>query len=297
MRGKLEEPVLEESVLGSPSQSFSGSGEDHQQEILPPLLSADEPLPYEVLNAGADKKIILVCDHASNHIPRSLNNLGLDEFSLRRHISWDIGAGDVARFLASSLGAPSILATYSRLVVDCNRKLNDATAFRVISDGDDVPGNHSLSARDKRRRANAIYWPYHQAIADQVELMCDKGFAPVLISIHSFTPFFDNSHRPWEIGILWDNDPRVAVPLMKNLEERGLVVGDNEPYSGRHPHDFTIDVHGEKRGLPHASIEIRQDLLRDMVSRRQCAAALADSLQPILENKDLYRYFKDAAEA
>ncbi len=286
MRAKPEEPALE-----SPGHGFSSDSEDQHQEKLLPLLSAEEPPPYEVLNAGSDAKIIVVCDHASNYIPRSLNNLGLDEFSMRRHIAWDIGASEVAHFLAASLGAPTFLANYSRLVVDCNRKLDDATAFRAISDGDDVPGNHSLTANEKRQRADAIYWPYHQAIASEVDRLSQGDFAPALISIHSFTPFFDNIHRPWDIGILWDNDPRIAVPLMRNLQDKGLTVGDNEPYSGRHPHDFTVDVHGEKRGLPHASIEIRQDLLPDSVSRREWAATLADCLQPILENDELYRFF------
>ena len=287
----------EESALGSPGDGFSSCSEGHLQENQPPLLAAEEPPPYEVLNAGGAAKIIVVCDHASNRIPRSLNNLGLDEFSMRRHIAWDIGARDVAKFLAPSLGAPTILANYSRLVVDCNRKLDDATAFRAISDGDDVPGNHLLNATEKQRRADAIYWPYHHAIASQVDRLCDEDFAPALISIHSFTPFFDNSHRPWEVGILWDNDPRIAVPLMNSLRDKGFKIGDNEPYSGRHPHDFTVDYHGEKRGLPHASIEIRQDLLPDTDSRREWAATLADCLQPILENKELYRFFTDTPGA
>ena len=283
---KLEEPALE-----SPGHDFSSGSNGHPRADRPPLLAADEPPPFEVLNAGSAAKIIVVCDHAGNRIPRSLNNLGLDEFSMRRHIAWDIGAADVARFLAPCLGAPTLLTNYSRLVVDCNRKLDDVTAFRALSDGDDVPGNHSLTATEKQRRADAIYWPYHQAIASQVDRLCREDFAPALISIHSFTPFFDNSHRPWEIGILWDNDPRIAVPLMQNLRDKGLKVGDNEPYSGRHPHDFTVDYHGEKRGLPHASIEIRQDLLRDEGARRRWATTLADCLQPILEQEELYRFF------
>ncbi len=282
---------LEESELESPGHDFSSGSNGHPRADRLPLLAADEPPPFEVLNAGSAAKIIVVCDHAGNRIPRSLNNLGLDEFSMRRHIAWDIGAADVARFLAPCLGAPTLLTNYSRLVVDCNRKLDDATAFRALSDGDDVPGNHSLTATEKQRRADAIYWPYHQAIASQVDRLCREDFAPALISIHSFTPFFDNSHRPWEIGVLWDNDPRIAVPLMKNLQDRGLKVGDNEPYSGRHPHDFTVDYHGEKRGLPHASIEIRQDLLRDAQARRRWATTLADCLQPILGQEELYRFF------
>ncbi|MCZ6880436.1 MAG: N-formylglutamate amidohydrolase [Gammaproteobacteria bacterium] len=281
----------EESALESPGHDFPNGSNGHPRADRPPLLAADEPPPFEVLNAGSAAKIIVVCDHAGNRIPRSLNNLGLDEFSMRRHIAWDIGAADVARFLAPCLGAPTLLTNYSRLVVDCNRRLDDATAFRALSDGDDVPGNHLLTATEKQRRADAIYWPYHQAIASQVDRLCHEDFAPALISIHSFTPFFDNSHRPWEIGILWDNDPRIAVPLMKNLQDKGLIVGDNEPYSGRHPHDFTVDYHGEKRGLPHASIEIRQDLLSDAQARRRWATTLADCLQPILEQEELYRFF------
>jgi predicted N-formylglutamate amidohydrolase len=284
---------VDESALGKPGHDLSHAVEDHQLQNDAPLLADDEPEPFEILNTELEAKLLVVCDHASNRIPRSLNNLGLDEYSMRRHIAWDIGAGEVSRFLSLSLNVPAVLANYSRLVVDCNRRLDDATAFRALSDGDEIPGNHLLTVGEKARRADAIYWPYHQVIADRIDHVCRPDFAPAMLSIHSFTPFFDNEHRPWEIGILWDTDPRIAVPLMASLKEKGVIVGNNEPYSGRHPHDFTVHYHGEKRGLPHVSIEIRQNLLRDTGSRRRWAATLADCIRPILQDGDLYRYNQD----
>lgn len=225
------------------------------------LIGPGDPPPYTFFNEHGKARVLLACYHASHAFPSSMNRLGLDERALKRHIAIDLGAAEATRGLALHLDAPAILAGYSRLVVDLNRHLEDPTAFLAVSDGEFVPGNHGLTAEDKERRARCFFWPYHHAIARRLDEFRSRGIAPALIAIHSFTPFFDQENRPWQIGILWDKDPRIALPLMEALRVRGVCVGDNQPYSGRSPEDYTIDQHAEKTGLPHVSIEIRQDLL------------------------------------
>jgi len=261
------------------------------------LLSADEPGPFRVLNPHAQLPTLLICDHASSRIPTSLGDLGLDPKARGGHLAVDIGAGAITERLAATLGVTAVLAQYSRLVVDCNRQITDPGAFLEFGDGVPVPGNRDLQQADKDRRADTFYWPYHTAVGQQVQRLRDAGPLPAFIAVHSFTPVMNDVARPWQMGVLWDTDTRLRDLFFDAFTAAGYVVGDNEPYSGRHPHDFTIDVHGEKRGLPHASVEIRQDLLRDTVARRQWSAMLADCLQPILKDEQLYRFFSDSEDA
>lgn len=233
--------------------------------------------------------MLLACDHASRVFPRAMNCLGLEPRALERHIALDIGAAGATCELSKHLDAPAILAGYSRLVIDLNRHLEDPTAFLAVSDGEFIPGNQRLSAEDKQRRARTFFWPYHEAVSRILGGFEARGVAPALIAVHSFTPFFDDSKRPWEIGILWDRDPRIPVPLMESLSRRGICVGDNQPYSGRSPEDYTIDQHAEPAGLPHASIEIRQDLLENEESARRLLRVLGDALAEVLADEHLYR--------
>ena len=238
------------------------------------LLAPDEPAPFIVVNDRSVRPILLVCDHASRVIPRSLGDMGLDPLALRCHLALDIGAGALARALADSLGATAVLAGYSRLVVDCNRDLLDAGAFLEFGDGIVIPGNRGLTDADRRARAEAIYWPYHRAIACEIERLSSDGRLPAVISVHSFTPVLDGISRPWELGILWDADRRIADGLISGLRAEGFVVGDNEPYSGKAPQDFTIDHHAEAGGLPHCGIEVRQDQIDHDEGVRRIAAHL-----------------------
>ncbi|HLT92763.1 MAG TPA: N-formylglutamate amidohydrolase [Woeseiaceae bacterium] len=225
------------------------------------LLDDDEPAPCSVLNGASTYPVLLVCDHASRRLPRALGDLGLDPVARQSHLAWDIGAGELTRRLAASLGATAVLAEYSRLVVDTNRDLLDAEAFLAWGDGVAIPGNRNLGPAERAARAEAVYRPYHRAIHEQIRRLVAAGRVPAVLAIHSFTPVLDGVSRPWEVGILWDVDRRVPDILIPALEEAGYHVGDNEPYSGRSPQDFTIDHHAEAAGLPHAGIEVRQDLL------------------------------------
>lgn len=254
------------------------------------LLRPDDPAPFTGLNADGRAELLLICDHADQAVPASLGRLGLDDAVLARHIGWDIGAASVTRLLAERLGAPAVLSGYSRLVIDCNRALDDPTSIPTISDGHVVPGNQELSAEDKRVRADACFWPYHRAIEAQLERALALGTAPAVISIHSFTPQMQGLDRPWHIGILWENDPRLPVPLMAALSAQGgLVVGDNEPYSARDPEGFTLRHHAIPRGLPHVLIELRQDEIATAAGAARFAGHLEAALAPILADPLLYR--------
>jgi len=228
-----------------------------------PLIGPDDPAPFAVLNEHGSAPALVVCDHASRAMPRRMNRLGLPEIATWQHIAWDIGAGELARGLADYLDAPAVLAGYSRLVVDCNRQPDDVEAFRTVSDGWQIPGNEGLGELDRRQRLSAFFDPYHGAIEAMLGGLRSRRPWPALIAIHSFTPRLGGHQgRPWEVGILWDRDPRIALPLLEGLRAvEGLCVGDNEPYSGRHPSDYTIDYHAEAAGLPHICIEVRQDQL------------------------------------
>lgn len=256
------------------------------------LLEPSEPEAFCILDVAPSRPALLVCDHASNRIPASLHRLGVSDEDLASHLGLDIGAAEVTRFLSNALHLPAVMAAYSRLVVDCNRRLDDPSAFTTGVGDTVVPGNQSLTHADREARANVFYWPYHHAVRDSLAALEHLGRAPVLIAIHSFTPELHGNLRPWHLGILWDSDPRIPLPLIENLRANPDVrVGDNEPYSGKDPHDFTIDHHGEAEGLPHVSIEIRQDLVETADGVRQWAGLLAEALAPILDNEELYTFW------
>lgn len=261
------------------------------------LVQPDEPPPFERIGGGGSRPIVVVCDHASNRIPRALNGLGLPAARLSEHIAWDIGAAGVARALAACFGAPAVLGGYSRLVVDLNRSLRDPSAMPAISDGTLVPGNVGLDADERAARVDEIYDPYHAAVEELIESRTEGTRTPILVAVHSFTPVNHGVRRPWHVGVLWDKDPRLAIPLMQNLRAQSdVVVGDNEPYSGRHPADYTIDHHAEPAGIAHAGIEIRQDLIDDERGQRAAAERLAAALAPLVDEPALYRRHPAVAE-
>ena len=236
-----------------------------------------------MLNPLAEKPILLVCDHASHRFPKSLGDMGLDPFARRCHLAVDIGAGPVTETLAKSLGVTAVVHNYSRLVVDCNRQLMDPSAFLEYGDGILVPGNRNLHQEDKDLRSSALYWPYHCAIDEQVQRLRKAGPSPAFISSHSFTPVLNGESRKWEMGILWDKDEQLRDIFLTDLRAAGYLVGDNEPYSGKAPQDFTIDHHAEEVGLPHIGIEIRQDLIDDEAGVAEIAEAMRQIVASIPE--------------
>lgn len=240
------------------------------------LLAAGDPAPVTVYNANAPSPFLLVADHAGNALPRALGRLGVAEAEYERHIALDIGIAGLGRMLADALGATLIRQNYSRLVIDCNRPPGAPTSIPEISELTPIPGNAGLSEPDRTARAREIFWPYHERIETELERRRQAGSPAALIALHSFTPVFKGAARPWHAALLYHRDPRLShclLALLKN--ENGLVVGDNEPYFVSDTTDYTIPVHGERRGLPHALIEIRQDLIREESGQREWALRLA----------------------
>ncbi|WP_193370300.1 N-formylglutamate amidohydrolase [Pelagibius marinus] len=257
------------------------------------LLAPDEPRPFDIVNPGGKAPVLLICDHATRFIPRALKSLGLDEAQLTRHIAWDIGIAEVTRHMARRLDAPAMLSHFSRLIVDPNRLLDNPTLIPEISDGTVVPGNRDLDEGQRQARIDTFFRPYHAAVTAQIDAMMagarGEGRAPVLVSMHSFTPIMHGLQRPWEIGILWNRDPRLPQPLMDRLRAEGLTVGDNEPYSGADGHGYTQHIHGDRRGLANVLIEVRQDLVDTQQGAAEWAERLAAALEAVLGDPALYR--------
>ena len=243
------------------------------------LLSHDEPSPYSVERERGSSAFFLICDHAGARIPRRLGSLGLGAHDLLRHIAWDIGAAAVTRELSARWDATAVLQTYSRLVIDCNRPLTSSTSIVTSSERTTVPGNQFVSDEEVGCRQREVFQPYHDRIVELLDDRSARGQSTVLISVHSFTPVFLESPRAWDAGVLYHRDARLAHALLDVLRsDPELVVGDNEPYAVSDDTDYAIPEYGERRGLPHVEIEIRQDLIADEKGQNAWAARLADAL-------------------
>ena len=261
-----------------------------ENQVIRRLLAADEPAPHEVIPADSDRPVVLACDHASRRLPWSLGTLGVPERYLDDHIAWDIGAAAVTRILCRHLRCGAVLGNYSRLVVDLNRDLKDPAAFPEISDGVLIPGNLNLGEAQRAERSRSLFHPFHEALRRATEALTSVDRRPAMMTIHSFTPRQHGLRRPWDIGVLWDVDARLPLRLMEQLRAMGGIrVADNMPYSGRHPADFTLDHHAEPRGLAHAGIEIRQDLIDDSDGQACWGGILARALEVVLADEGLYR--------
>jgi predicted N-formylglutamate amidohydrolase len=262
---------MRQDFAADPIDASSGA------EVSRGLLAADEPAPFELANATGTSAAVLVCDHASNRVPRSLGNLGLRPEHLASHIAWDPGAAAVARGLSVRLDAPLILGGWSRLVIDLNRPLASPESIPVQSHKVCIPGNLGLSVAERARRSSALFAPYHRAVAALLDER--REHQTMLLSIHSFAPELDGQERPWHVGIASAADRRLAEPLIAALKrERGLCVGDNQPYDVDHAIDYTLPTHGQGRDLPHAMIEIRQDQLGRAAGIDTWIARLAESI-------------------
>lgn len=224
------------------------------------LLQPDEPPAFTVMRPNGRASAVLTCDHASNRLPRALGDLGLPAARFREHIAWDIGAANVARRMSERLDAPLVLSGYSRLAIDCNRPLGVATSMPELTCGITVPGNAGLSPEASEARIKELFRPYHQAIEEILEERERAGIRTAIVSVHSFTPEPLRGPRPWDVGVLYGLDRRLADLFMEALRrEPGLVVGDNQPYQVTLSTDYGIPIHAERAGRPGVLIEVRQD--------------------------------------
>ena len=233
--------------------------------------------PVRVTNERGASPFVIICDHASNNVPAPYETLGLDPRDLQRHIAWDPGALPVARRLARSLDAALVESRVSRLIVDCNRPLDAPDLIAAVSETTAVPGNAGIALEERARRIALAYDPFHAAIDGLVSQRIAEGRPAWLVSIHSFTPVYKGVARPWQIGIIHDDDRRLADPMIAALESRpGLTVGRNQPYSPADRVYFTLERHARSRRLPCAMIEIRNDEIAADAGQKHWADLLAD---------------------
>jgi len=243
------------------------------------LLGPGDPPPFSVHNGQGKAPLLLLCDHASKVVPKALGDLGITKEELSRHIGWDIGGLEVAIELAGVLDAPLLASGYSRLVIDCNRWPGGEGSTPEISDGTPVPANRGLTTEQVDARAAACFWPYHREVDRQLDRMTAGGRRIALLVMHSFTPEMNGFRRPWHVGVLWNDDPRLPEPLLAELRrDPALVVGDNEPYSAREPYEYTLTAHAQPRALPHCSLEVRQDLITTAETAREWGRRLTSPI-------------------
>ncbi len=242
---------------------------------------------YTIFNPDTGASILIICDHATNAVPDCVNGgtLGITPQDMGRHIAFDIGAKAVSQYLAKALNATMLSSNFSRLVIDPNRGEDDPTLLMKIYDGTIIPGNRHADKAERERRLNKFHRPYHRQVSRQINAILERGQIPAIISIHSYTPKLRNRpERPWHIGILWDQDARMPVPLMEKLRANpDICVGDNEPYSGELRGD-TMYFHAAKQNLPHVLIELRHDLIDTEQGQKHWAEILAEPLREIVEN-------------
>jgi predicted N-formylglutamate amidohydrolase len=259
-------------------------------ETLDTLLAPGDPQAFTVVNENSKAPFLIVVDHAGKQIPRRQGQLGLADADCARHIAWDIGAGALADRIGKELDAIVIRQNYSRLVIDCNRMPSTETSIVGVSELTAVSGNIGLSESHKLARLREIFEPYHNRITLELDRRRDAGRPTVLISVHSFTPVYKSVGRRWDVGVLYNRDPRFAHILLELLRrEESLIVGDNEPYSVSDASDYTIPVHGEKRALLHVALEIRQDLVAEDAGQRKWAALFARLLPQAYERLNCHK--------
>ena len=258
--------------------------------------------------------LLFLCDHASAALPEGHGLLGLDPALFQTHIAYDIGAAQVTRALARRFGAAALLGRWSRLLIDLNRGADDPTLVMKLSDGSLIPGNRDAGPDEVARRLRDFHEHYHAAVTaelDRIETFlpsardsAQAGEVPVagprasegrrgqsraaIISVHSFTPVWKGQARPWEVGVLWDTDKRLAKPLMARLSQHAFLYGDNEPYSGALENDC-LNRHGTKRGLPQVLVEIRQDLIATDVMAENFAGRIYHTLAAAIADMERTR--------
>ncbi|MCX7349768.1 MAG: N-formylglutamate amidohydrolase [Alphaproteobacteria bacterium] len=223
------------------------------------LLQQGEEGPFSAVNEEGRSPFVLICEHASNVMPKRLGTLGLPASELTRHIAWDIGAEKVGRLLSRLMDAPLLLQRYSRLAYDCNRPPESPDSIPEMSELTVIPGNKKLSADDRLARVRDIYRPFHDGVSAVLDRRAAGGQTSLVVSIHSFTPIYKGKPRSIELGILHDRDTTLSSKLIKSFPNIDARL--NEPYGPKDGVLHTLNLHGFTRGLQHAMIEIRNDLV------------------------------------
>jgi predicted N-formylglutamate amidohydrolase len=237
------------------------------------LLRDGEEAPFLAVNETGRAAIVLICEHASNRLPAALGTLGLAAEDLSRHIAWDIGAEATARRLSRLLDAPLLLQRYSRLAYDCNRPPESPDSIPEVSETTIIPGNRNLSAEERLARIRSVYRPFHHGVSALLDARAAAGQRTILVSIHSFTPVYKGKTRTLELGILHDRDTALSSKLIKSFPNIDARL--NEPYGPKDGVLHTLNLHGFARGLAHAMIEIRNDLIANERGQDEWAQRLS----------------------
>ena len=255
------------------------------------VLAKDEAPPFRIENPKGKGAGLIVCDHASNRVPRGLKNMGVSKADLQKHIAWDIGAEDASRHISKKLDMPAVYASYSRLLVDLNRAPHHAECMVEVSDNIKVPANARLSREARVRRLKEIFWPYQNKIGKEIDRLLKRKQIPILLAIHSLTPEMNGVKRPWHISILWHKEEKIAKKLVAAIRKnhRDLLVGENEPYTlfDERFAGSTICRHAEDRGLPYIFVEFRQDLIDTKEKAARWADIFLEALKPLLESPEV----------
>lgn len=235
--------------------------------------------PVAVERPEAQGRFVLVCEHASNDFPAPWGDLGLTEAQRAAHIAWDPGALGLARALSTALDAPLVRATASRLIYDLNRPPHAAGAMPARSEIHDIPGNQAVPAAQRLARTEALYLPFHDALRALLARRLALGLAPVVVTIHSFTPLWFGQPRAVEMGVIHDADPSLAAALIEGARTGlGLETRLNEPYSAADGVTHTLALQATPLGLPNVMIELRNDLIESPAQQQAIAAGLAPLL-------------------
>lgn len=237
-----------------------------------------DAIPPVIDNAQAASRVILVCEHASRVIPTAWGTLGLTAEQQAAHIAWDPGALAVAQGLSSRLDAVLVHAQASRLVYDLNRAPDQRGAMAIRSEDQDIPGNRGLTAADRMLRTAALYLPFHDTLHGVIAARIAAGRAPVVVTIHSFTPVWFGTPRAVEFGVIHDEDPTLARAILDRAGATGMDCRLNEPYSAADDVTHTLRLHATPYRLPNAMLEIRNDL----IATPAACAAMAETLAPVI---------------
>lgn len=238
---------------------------------------------FDIVNPAGNPHLLLVADHASNTTPAGYGTLGLPAEDFERHIAFDIGVEGLTRALANRLDCPAVLSRFSRLLIDPNRGEDDPTLIMKLSDGAIIPGNRHVDAAETEHRLSLCYRPYHHAI-DRVIARAEAeiGHGPAIVSIHSFVKQLQGRPpRPWHVGVLYDWDRDTAQAFFDSLSaESDLCVGDNQPYTGHLTGDC-MWRHATQRQLPHALLEVRNDLIETRAAQQNWADRLTPHIASV----------------
>ena len=259
-------------------------------------VAEDPDAVVEVINASASTPVLLVCEHASNNIPPAFDQLGLSDEVVKSHVAWDPGALAVAQAMSSALDAPVVASRISRLVYDCNRPPTVPSAMPARSEIYDIPGNTTLTEEERQRRVEQYYQPFRDRLCAVIDRHLANGLTPVLVTVHSFTRVYNGVSRDVDIGILHDEDQRLADELLGGeLAQSRFDVRRNEPYGPQDGVTHTLREHALKRGLLNVMIEIRNDLIADAPAQKAMAQLLTDGVRAAVETLQQKSQTQDSA--